>query len=476
MCEHASLEITSPLLSRISGWSKKKVVETAKTFFMLLAFASVILFLWIYPRINQIIEFTNVFITYASSIWLAFILLPLCFFTIFALFYGKIDIENKTCHLRGKWFSIYEVLRFPTFFVLLLIASVILFIISLSAKSYSWNEITNDGELYQSMALSFCQHHEFLVPAFTNMPNIGSSVEIVYSRHMPPLYPIYLSLFVCTGSSEVAFKIAYLTIFIFAIAIVYFTTSNLFGWKEGLALSAIMASIQPIAEYVAMGYSEAIVLIFYTLVVWAIIKSLKNEHYIILAGLFAGLGYLTRSSLGYFFFIAGLAGFLWRFYYMRWRVFRNHSYLVAILIFFSLVGVWAIRNIVHFWDGTLIGLLSAWETDLFIGYCFKQSLDNFGFYLVVLLMKAIFFGVMIFGYSWMIIPHLRESVKQIKDEKISGLWLAFLLPNVISLFIVSAFYVVEANLPWVSVFWLDNLRYVFVTFVPMYWIAFSVHK
>jgi len=458
---------------RVRDWSKRKALETIGTISMLLAFAFITFFLWIYPEVNQIMKFADISITYHNSIWVAFVLLPLSFLALFTLFSGKIDVEGRACRLRGKWFSICEMLRFRTFFILLLIASVALFVNNLLKQNYSWAGIVNDGGTYQAMAASFWRHYEFLVPAYTNMPAIERSTEIVYSRHMSPLYPLYLSAFIFMGASEAAFKVAYFVIFILSIVIVYLTTRNLFGSREALATSAIMASIQPIADYIAMGYSEAMVLIFYTLVVWAIIRSIETERYIIYAGLFAGLGYLTRSSIGYFFLLAGLAGFVWRFYYMRWRVLRNRNYLMAIIVFFSFVGAWAARNIVRFWDGTFIGLFSAWETDMYIEYCFKQTLDHFSFYLIALLMKGVFFAVMIFGYAWMIIPQLRESLGQIRNERVSGLWLAFLLPNVISLFIVSAFFVVEAGYPWVTPFWLDNLRYVFFTFVPLFWIAFE---
>ncbi len=62
----------------------------------------------------------------------------------------------------------------------------------------------------------------------------------------------------------------------------------------------------------SLGFAEALVAMLFVLTVWAILKSLKRTRYIVWAGLFAGLGFLAKASLGYFFF-AGLAGLLWRF-------------------------------------------------------------------------------------------------------------------------------------------------------------------
>ncbi len=456
------------------GWSKKRVFQSVRTILLLLSFAFIVLFLWIYPKVNEIMEFAGLYISYKNSIWFAFIFLPLCFLALFALFSGNTVIKGRVCRLRGRWFSIGEMLQFQVFFFLLLIASLAFFTINLLNQQYHFDGLVNDGDTYRAMAISFFRQGEFFVPAYSNMPNVEQSVEIVYSRHMSPLYPIYLSAFLYLGSPELVFHVAYFTIFVLSIVVVYLATRDLYGSKAALATCAIVASIQPVADYIAAGYSEAMALIVYTLTIWAVIRSIKTEHYIIYAGLFAGLGYLTRSSIGYFLIIAGVMGFLWRFYYMRWKVLKNRSYLLAIAIFFSFIVVWAVRNIARFWDGTFQHLFIAWQTDLFIGYCLNESLHSFNFYLSALLMKGIFFTVMIFGYSWMILPHLKESIRQVKDEKISGLWLAFLLPNVISLFVVSAFYVVEADLPWVAVFWLDNLRYVSFTFVPMFWIAFEM--
>src|SRR5207249_2886917 len=93
----------------------------------------------------------------------------------------------------------------------------------------------------------------------------------------------------------------------------------------------------------------------FTLTLLGILKSLQSEPYILVAGLGAGLAYLTRSSIGPFFVVAGLAGLAWRFHYQKWRALANGWYLGAIALFAAPVLWWANRNV------TTFGGYPAWE-------------------------------------------------------------------------------------------------------------------
>src|SRR5207247_2887141 len=80
-------------------------------------------------------------------------------------------------------------------------------------------------------------------------------------------------------------------------------------------------------------YAENLITLLFVVTVAAILKSLDRPRWILVAGVAAGLAYLTKSSVGPFFLVAGLAGFSWRFRFVRWAVFRDRAYLAAIGIF-----------------------------------------------------------------------------------------------------------------------------------------------
>ncbi|MEM3341192.1 MAG: glycosyltransferase family 39 protein, partial [Thermoplasmata archaeon] len=148
------------------------------------------------------------------------------------------------------------------------------------------------------------------------------------------------------------------------------------------------------------NYTENMVILTYSLTIWAIYKSIEEQKYIILAGVFAGIGYLTKSSMGFFFIIAGLCGFAWRFYFMRWKLFKNIYYITAVGIFALFVVSWAIRNLYHFWDGTLLGLLTQWQTSESIAEATAEAFHQPSVFLLGLFIKTVFFALL---YSYMCI-------------------------------------------------------------------------
>src|SRR6267143_1686047 len=134
-----------------------------------------------------------------------------------------------------------------------------------------------------------------------------------------------------------------------------------------------------------------------------------------LAGIFAGITYLTKGVMGWFFIVGGLAGLAWRFYYMRWKVFSDRYYLVAIGIFGAFVGFWSARNLALFWDGSTKGALTAWQSSAFFAAASQTALSHpadLAFILVarIPLFVALF---LLTGAAWL--PELRKLPK-ISDE------------------------------------------------------------
>ncbi len=216
-------------------------------------------------------------------------------------------------------------------------------------------DIWADGGTYSAMGKAWMEHHEFLMPYGDVTTWIGSTPG--YSHHYPPMYPLYLGLvYTVIGFGVLQTKIAAVTMALAALTTVYFTSASLFGRGRALLVTSILAVEPHLIWSTGTGFSENLVLLLFAVTLWAILKSLEKPPYILAAGAAAGLAYLTRSSIGPFFVVAGVGGLLWRFHFLGWRVLTNRWYVGAIAVFAACVAVWADRNVRLFggyppWDG-----------------------------------------------------------------------------------------------------------------------------
>lgn len=336
-------------------------------------------------------------------------------------------------------------------------------------------DFRSDGDTYVAMGHAWMLRHEFLMP-YGDVTTWAPSPP-GYSNHYPPAYPFYLGIvFSLFGYGLWQAKIAAVVVSLAALAVVYLTTRDLYG-RMAAALVGGLIGLEPHLLWVTgSGFSENMVLMFFALTMWAIVKSLKDDRYIVFAGLFAALAYLSRASVGYFFVVAGGGGFLWRFYYRRWKLFTNVWYMLAIVLFVSVAAMWAVRNVMLFgWVQqhiTLFGRsfsldIPLWETSSYTRYVQDFALKNPDRWRLALAAKLPLF--LAFA-AWYVIPFLPESIKatkRIKEESTSALWLSVFLVWAIAWAISSMFWVFEKS----SLYWLDNHRYVVIGLLPLAWLV-----
>ncbi len=327
--------------------------------------------------------------------------------------------------------------------------------------SVVWRDVGFDANYYLVMGQSLAQRGEFYMP-WGDLSNLNGVPS--YSHHMSPLFPAYIgSFYALFGFFYIVAKFAAVIVSILTIAVIFWTTKNLYGKERGLVAAAIFALSYELIVETGKLYSENFTLLFFTLTMWAIIRGVKEDKYIVYAGLFAGLAYLSRSSLGYFFIIAGVGGFLWRFYYMRWGVFKNKWYLLAIAIFLGFVGGWGLRNLSHFgWPN--------WETSAAIQQTILNAFSQPIRYLELILLLIPFFIMILLTYAAFWLPEFRASLRRIRDEQVSGLWLAVFLIPFIAIFVSGALSLDETQ-KGVTLFWRDRVRYVLYAFVPIVWLG-----
>src|SRR5579884_2561592 len=149
-------------------------------------------------------------------------------------------------------------------------------------------DFRSDGDTYVAMGHAWMLHHAFIRP-YGDVTTWGPTPP-QYSNHYPPLYPFYLGLvFSVFGFGLVQAKVASVAMALGALAAVYLCSRDLYG-RDVAALVTGLLAVEPHLVWAAgTGFSENMVLLFFALTMWAILRSLKDDRYVVLAGLFAGL-------------------------------------------------------------------------------------------------------------------------------------------------------------------------------------------
>lgn len=320
-------------------------------------------------------------------------------------------------------------------------------------------DVQQDGATYTAMGHAFQQHGEFLMPWGDTIQRFES--QPAYSHHYSPLYPLMLAGgYAVAGYSLEVTKAVALLVSLASIAVVWWCTRDLFGRERANWVTGILAVEPGFILATGTGFTENLVLLLFAGTLWAIIKSLREPSYIVVAGVCAGLGYLTRSGMGALFIVAGLGGLGWRLMYRGRETFKDNWYLLAGLIFGTMVAAWGLRNLVRFGD---------WQTSLYTSFSFNYAFHNQGLFWTGLLGKVpIFFAFM--ALYWMPFSReLKEAGTEWRREERSVLWLCIGLVLFIGWVMATVYWTVEQSPMW----WMDQHRYVVVAFLPLLWLAAS---
>ncbi len=333
-----------------------------------------------------------------------------------------------------------------------------------------------DGNTYTAMGRALAEHGSFLMPYGDVTTWAKSGPEP--SHHYPPLYPAYLAVvYKAFGWGIWPSKLASLAVALAVIPVVFACSRDLYGPSKALLATGLVAAEPHLVWVSGTGFSENMVLLLFTVTMWAILKSLDRPPFIVIAGVAAGLAYLTRASVGYFFVVAGVGGFLWRFAYMRWRVFTNRWYVLAIGVFGAIFAAWALRNFLLFgWKTYHLGdywvRLPNWQTSSYTEWVSSYAIANPDLWVRALRAKAALFAFYVAIYAAPFLPEAARSLRRIREEHTSALWLSVGLVTLIAWVITAMFWVYEQS----DVYWWDNHRYVVIAYLPLAWALFRVAR
>jgi len=300
--------------------------------------------------------------------------------------------------------------------------------------------------------------------------NASLRIETSLAPRHPPLMAMLLAPFgVAFGFNEFAVHVFELGGFIVLLTLVYAISRNL-GYPFSL-IPCTLVSLDPVL-YSNMSDGRALctlmVLALVTLV--AVWKGLTDTRWLLVAAVGASLAYLTADTVGYLFVAGGLVGLAWRFYYVRWAVFRNRSYLAAMSLFALVVLTWISYNVVSggtiYTDPRVVGYLDKLllRTHLDIGIV---VVSGFVVYFLVYLGQT--------GISFIALRGVRRSLSSIprlafQDQRIGAMLIFIIVTVVISAFAAAAFVLYEPlrNLEYADTY----LRYAAVV-APITYVGIS---
>ena len=287
------------------------------------------------------------------------------------------------------------------------------------------------------------------------------------SHHYPPVYPVYLTPFLAIlGFSTAAVHAAAFAAGLALLALDYVAMTSLFGRVKAAWFVALLALDPVLVATTGTGYAENLVTLLFVATVASIVKSLERPRWILVAGLAAGLASLTKSSVGPFFLVAGLAGLAWRFRFAGTAALRDRAYLGAIGIFAALSAAWAARNLAWFWDGTVRTFWSAWQTSAWFSQATAAAFAHPLAFAGILAVRAPFYVAL---FLLVAAPWWRElrHLPILRDAAASALALAVGLTYVLAWLISGVLWVVERS----PIFWADMGRYVVVATPVIGWMV-----
>lgn len=327
--------------------------------------------------------------------------------------------------------------------------------VSLRLLHIGGDSIAADSAWYASMAESLHRFGDLRIP-WQSTPE-----SVLYTQHFPPLFPAFLALFFLpAGPSFLAIQIAGFAAAAFFVAVSFFCTRDLYGRGPAFAVGAVAATLPTLLFFDHEALSETFVAALFALTIWAILKSLQKPPFIVLAGIFAGLGYLAKASMGPFFLLAGGAGFLWRFLYVRWRIFQDRWYLLAAGIFALFVLPWAARNVLrHGWPN--------WQTQKAASIALDALWQREGWPLLVLGALG-WVGLILALQALPFLVGAARTVRDWRSDRTSGLLLAVVTPLLVAGFFIAAFSVVEK---FEVVYSPHPARYAITPIVPLLWLC-----
>lgn len=320
-------------------------------------------------------------------------------------------------------------------------------------------DVWEDGGEYVAMGHALAANGTLWLPFGEERTVAPPTGAPGFSHHYPPAFPAWLAAFdAALGPSIRTTQVALAALGVASVLVVLLCARDLYGGSVALRVASLVALEPHLLWTTGRGYAENLVVALFALTLWAILRALHDERWMVPAGLFAGLSYLAKASLGPFFLVAGLAGLAWRLWHRGAAPLRSPWYLAGAALFGAIVAAWSWRNWTLFGDPV---------TSPYIAVSYDAAFARPGAFAAALAAKAGFFLLGVALVAAPLAGALREPLRRWRDEATSALLLALALVVALAIVATGALAVFEPD----AVLVLDHHRYLLPALVPLLWLA-----
>ena len=293
-----------------------------------------------------------------------------------------------------------------------------------------------------------------------------------YPRHPPLMSVVYAPYALLLGFNEFSVHTLELSFFLADLVILYLLFVRRLGSWFVLVPLLFLAFDPVLYLNMSEGRSLSVLILFVLVTLWGIWTGLENSSRLWVAGVGASLGFLTADTVGYLFLAAGLVGFLWRFYYVRWRVLTDRGYVLASTIFLGTVTSWTAYN--------TVAIGSPYTDPRVVGYLNRLLFGTPSFVAIILASGlAVYFGLYVCqtALPFLLFRHGRRTAthlpaRAVRDQTVGALMLFILVTILISAVMSAAFLLYD---PLRSLATADTyLRYAGVV-APMTYLAIGMY-
>lgn len=311
--------------------------------------------------------------------------------------------------------------------------------------------------IYATMADSLIHQHAFVMP-FGGLFSDWSGPAP--SRHFPPLYPLYLAVWLLVfGYSPAVIHVAAVVLSLTLLGTVLLVFRDLYDRERALVMTAWCGVNGILLDVTGKCLSENLILLTLTVTLWAGIMGLRTRrgHYWLVAGIAAGCGFLTKAQAGPFWLGAILLGLLGFLAIRRRQRIPTAPFLGGLCLFGLISGIWLLRNYLLF--GTT-------ETSWHNGQAYAYAATNPGLWLHGIIGVGPFFLLVLLIHLGPFTPMVRTLDRRNPETIGLGILGFFLFGS--SLVITGAVWTYEGEFLDVN-----STRYLIVGILPLTWLFVS---
>lgn len=232
------------------------------------------------------------------------------------------------------------------------------------------------------------------------------AMEAAPSRHFSPLYPLYLAgWLIIFPYSPLLVHLASLCMSLFLLCIAYVVFRDLFDKERAIYGTAFLAGHGILIDLTGKCLSENLLLTVLVLIIWSFIKVIRTgaAKWILLAGIFSGLGFLCKAKAGNIWYALLLFALIGYQYIRRKWLVSFWPFFGSTLLFGLISGPWLGRNFIQF--GTT-------STSIHNNLAYQFAFNHIKLWFWGIIIAAPYFLFFLVLHLLLFLPFFRHGIKR----------------------------------------------------------------